>query len=348
MMLERGKVVPRVVTIADVASHAGVAISTVSYVLSGKRPISEETRRRVEASIEALGYHPHAGARALASNRAKVIALVVPLRTGVHVPVVMQFVLSVVTEARTHDHDVLLLTQDEGEKGLRRVAAGAAVDGLVVMDVELRDARLPVLRSLNRPSVLIGFPEDAAGLTCVDLDFAAAGSACVEHLADLGHRVIGLIGSPHAVYERETGFAQRMIAGIEAASRRRRVIASIHPCEPNPAAVRATVEHLLRVQPDLTGIVVHNEPALQPLLDALRLLGRRVPEDVSVVAVCPDEVAEHATPAVSAVTIPVEEMGRQAVRLLMAKLEEEAVPGATLLAPRLTARASTAALHATA
>src|SRR5258708_4313688 len=186
MMLERGKVVPRVVTSADVASHAGVAISTVSYVLSGKRPISEETRRRVEASIEALGYHPHAGARALASNRAKVIALVVPLRTGVHVPVVMQFVLSVVTEARAHDHDVLLLTQDEGEKGLRRVAAGAAVDGLVVMDVELRDARLPVLRSLNRPSVLIGFPEDAAGLTGVDLAFAAAASATFQPLPPPG------------------------------------------------------------------------------------------------------------------------------------------------------------------
>jgi DNA-binding LacI/PurR family transcriptional regulator len=335
-------VVTRVVTIADVASHAGVAISTVSYVLSGKRPISEETRRRVEASIEALGYHPHAGARALASNRAKVIALVVPLRTGMHMPVVMQFVLTVVVEARARDHDVLLLTQDEGESGLRRVAAGAAVDGLVVMDVELRDVRIPVLRSLNRPSVLIGFPKDAQGLTCIDLDFTAAGEACVEHLADLGHREVGLVGSPPAVYERETGFAQRMLAGIETASRRRHVVASVHPCEPNATAVRATVEQLLREQPDLTGIVVHNEPAVQPLLDALRTLHRRVPEDVSVVAVCPDEVAEHASTPVSSVTIPVEEMGRQAVDLLMAKLDEEDVPEATLLAPVLTARESTA------
>ena len=105
-------------TIADVASHAGVSMSTVSYVLSGKRPISEETRRRVQASIRALGYHPHAGARALASSRANVIALVIPLRTGVHVPVVMQFVVSVVTSARTYDHDVLLLTQGSGHMTL--------------------------------------------------------------------------------------------------------------------------------------------------------------------------------------------------------------------------------------
>ena len=55
-------------TIADVASHAGVSMSTVSYVLSGKRPISEETRQRVEEAIRELGYRPHAGARALASS----------------------------------------------------------------------------------------------------------------------------------------------------------------------------------------------------------------------------------------------------------------------------------------
>jgi len=331
------------VKIADVAAHAGVAMSTVSYVLSGKRPISEQTRKRVLSSIRALGYHPHAGARALASNRSNVIALVIPLRTGVHVPVVMQFVVSVVTSARKYDHDVLLVTQDEGERGLRRVAGGAIADGLLVMDVELRDVRIPVLRSLSRPSVLIGFPEDAAGLTCIDLDFAAAGALCVDHLADLGHRHVGLVGSPRAVYERRTGFAERLLAGVDEAAARRGVTARMHSCEPSPEAALATVEQLLREQPDLTGIVVHNEPALQPVLDALRTLGRRVPEDVSVVAVCPDELAQHAAPAVSSVTIPAQEVGRQAVDLLMAKLEDEHVPAATLLAPRLTRRVSTAA-----
>jgi DNA-binding LacI/PurR family transcriptional regulator len=329
-------------TIADVASHAGVSMSTVSYVLSGKRPISEETRRRVQASISALGYHPHAGARALASSRANVIALVIPLRTGVHVPVVMQFVVSVVTSARGYDHDVLLLTQDEGLKGLRRVTAGAIADGLVVMDVELHDVRVPVLRSLGRPTVLIGFPADAAGLTCIDLDFAAAGALCVEHLAALGHRCIGMVGSPHAVYERETGFAQRLLAGLREAAGRLGVTATTHPCEPTREAVLATVEDLLCEQPDLTGIVVHNEPVVQPLLDALAALGRRVPEDVSVVAICPDDLAEHAAPRVTSVAIPAEELGRRAVDLLMAKLAGHDVPDATLLAPRLTPRASTA------
>lgn len=137
------------VKISDVARHAGVSPSTVSYVLSGKRSISEQTRRRVLDSVRTLGYRPHAGARALASSRSNVIALVVPLRSGIHVPVVMQMAIAAVTTARTHDHDVLLLTQDEGVDGLERVAGTALVDAIIVMDVELHDVRLPVLRSLG-------------------------------------------------------------------------------------------------------------------------------------------------------------------------------------------------------
>ena len=117
------------VKISDVARHAGVSPSTVSYVLSGKRSISPETKERVWEAIESLGYRAHAGARALASGRSNVLALVLPLRSGIHLPVVMQFAISVVTSAREHDHDVLLLTQQEGEEGIRRVAASSLVDG---------------------------------------------------------------------------------------------------------------------------------------------------------------------------------------------------------------------------
>ncbi|MFD7708236.1 LacI family DNA-binding transcriptional regulator [Streptomyces sp. NPDC059785] len=329
------------VKITDVARHAGVSPSTVSYALSGKRPISEETRQRIEESIRQLGYRPHAGARALASSRSNVLALVVPLRTGIHVPVVMQFAVSVVTAARRHDHDVLLLTQEEGEEGLRRVADTALVDALIVMDVQLHDARLPLLRALDRPSVLIGFPAAAEGLTCIDLDFEAAGEVCVEHLAALGHRVVALVGSPPEVYVRETGFAQRVVRGFTAASARHGLSSSVHPCEATPAAARVVAEQLLRERPALTGVVVHNEPILEPLVDAFESLGLRVPGDLSVTAICPEGLADGVRVPVTSVAIPSAEVGAGAVDLLMKKLGGAAVPEATLLAPRLTRRAST-------
>ncbi|MER6121993.1 LacI family DNA-binding transcriptional regulator [Streptomyces sp. NPDC001795] len=330
------------VKITDVARHAGVSPSTVSYALSGKRPISEETRRRIEASIRELGYRPHAGARALASSRSNVLALVIPLRAGIHVPVVMQFAVSVVTAARRHDHDVLLLTQEEGEEGLRRVADTALVDALIVMDVQLHDPRLPLLRSLDRPSVMIGFPLEPSGLTYIDLDFKAAGELCVERLAGLGHRVVALVGSPPEVYVRQTAFAQRVVQGFTAAADRNGLASSVHPCEATPAAARTVAEQLLREQPALTGVVVHNEAVLEPLIDAFEQLGLRVPGDLSITAICPDELAEYLRVPVTSVALPSAELGERAVELLMKKLGGTAVPEATLLPPRLTERASTA------
>jgi DNA-binding LacI/PurR family transcriptional regulator len=332
-----------VITILDVARHAGVAPSTVSYVLSGKRTISASTRARVLASIRTLNYHPHAGARALASNRANVIALVLPLRAGMHVPVLMQFAVSVVTTARGFDQDVLLMTADEGPDGLRRMDASALVDGLILMDVELDDARIPLLCDLDRPSVLIGFPAEPAGLTCVDLDFYRAGQVCVEHLAGLGHREVALIGAPRAVYERGTGFARRTMAGFLDAAATLNLSTDAGPCEEDPSAVDKRVGELLARRPWLTGLVVHNEAVVDPLLAALAAHGRRVPEHVSVVAICPDGVAHRATPALTSVLIPAEEVGTQAVRLLMRKLTGQPVPDSSLLPPRLTVRDSTAA-----
>jgi DNA-binding LacI/PurR family transcriptional regulator len=253
----------------------------------------------------------------------------------------------VVTTARRHDHDVLLLTADEGPQGLERVAQTSLVDALVVMDIELDDVRVPVLRELPLPSVLIGYPAVADGLTCIDLDFAAAGALCLDHLADLGHRLIALLGTPSAVYVRRTGFARRTVEGFAAAAERRGVVGVETPCEHTFDAVLHTVRQLLDEHPGLTGLVVQNEPVIGPLLDVLRSLGRRVPEDMSVLAICADDVAERMRPQLTSVTIPAERIGQQAVESLIAKLDGSAVPELTLLAPELISRASTHARQQT-
>jgi DNA-binding LacI/PurR family transcriptional regulator len=92
----------------------------------------------------------------------------------------------------------------------------------------------------------------------------------------------------------------------------------------------------------LTGVVVHNEAVLEPLIDAFEQLGLRVPGDLSITAICPDELAESLRVPVTSVALPSAELGARAVELLMKKLDGTAVPEATLLPPRLTERASTA------
>lgn len=335
------------VTLADVARHAGVSASTVSYVLSGKRSISAPTRERIQDSIDALGYRPHAGARALASSRTGILALMMPLRTGLYVPVMMEIAMAVTTTARSHGYDVLLLTGEEGPEAVRRVEGSAIADAMIVMDVELDDPRLPCLQEAERPSVLIGLPAASAdacsstGLDCVDLDFEAAGARCVEHLAGLGHSGIAVLGEPPAVYARGTGFAARTLTGLQAAADAHGVGLLHRPVEGTYAAVAAAVTRVFEERPGTTALVVQNEAAVEPLLALLRHQGRAVPEDVSVAAICPDQVAVHASVPLTAVSVPAQEMGRLAVERLVARLGGEAARGTELIPPRLTERAST-------
>lgn len=164
----------------------------------------------------------------------------------------------------------------------------------------------------------------------------------MEHLARLGHRVVALVGSPPEVYVRRTAFAQRVVEGFTAAADRCGLASSVHPCETAPGAARAVAERLLREQPALTGVVVHNEPLLDPLVDAFEQLGLRVPTDLSVTAICPDETAATVRVPVTNVALPTAEVGERSVELLMRKLAGTAVPEATLLPPRMTSRSSTA------
>ncbi|WP_328903588.1 LacI family transcriptional regulator [Streptomyces sp. NBC_00441] len=329
------------VTLAEVAQHAGVSASTVSYVLSGKRSISVATRERVEQSIQQLGYHPNAGARALASSRSNIIALMVPLRTDMYVPVMMEIAIAVATTARTHGYDVLLLTGEEGPAAVRRIAGSSLADAMILMDVELHDERLPLLRETDRAAVLIGLPADPTGLTCVDLDFEATGALCVEHLAGLGHREIAVIGEAAAVYERHTGFAERTVDGVRAKAQETGVRVLHRPCEGGYAAMAQTLSRIFDERPGTTGFIVQNEAAVEPLLNLLRQQGKAVPEDVSVVAICPEQVATQASVRLTSVAIPAQEMGRRSVEHVVAKLSGRGTDEVELLAPELTVREST-------
>ncbi|WP_250035126.1 LacI family DNA-binding transcriptional regulator [Paractinoplanes maris] len=329
-------------TINDVARAAGVSPSTVSYVLSGRRPISAGTRERVQAAIAELGFHPHAGARALASSKTNVLALVVPLRTDVNVPVIMQFATAVVTASRVHNHDVLLLTKDEGTAGLERVAHSTMVDALIVMDVERDDVRLTALRTLKQPSVLIGLPEDPAGIACVDLDFEAAAAEALRHLAWHGHRRVALVGPSPAVYKRGTSYAERFLTGFTIASATLGLETMTHPCEPDREGVRACLADIDAQLPGVTALVVHNEEALRMVLEELQTAGRRVPADISVVAICPRDVALNMPLPLTSVDIPAHDVGGLAVETAMRLLDGRSIELVRLLPPTLVERKSSA------
>jgi DNA-binding LacI/PurR family transcriptional regulator len=102
-----------------------------------------------------------------------------------------------------------------------------------------------------------------------------------------------------------------------------------------------TLARILDERPGTTGFVVQNESAVEPLLALLRQKGRAVPEDVSVIAICPDQVATQSSVRLTSVAIPAQDMGRHAVERLIAKLEGRGKDEVVLIAPELTVRAST-------
>ncbi|WP_448631594.1 LacI family DNA-binding transcriptional regulator [Cellulomonas soli] len=332
-------------TIGDVAREAGVSVSTVSYVLSGKRSISGPTRERVERAVDALGYRPHAGARALASSRSNVLALMVPFRPGINVQIIMQFVGGVVTTARQHDHDVLVLTQDD-PSGIPRVAASSTADALIVMDIESDDARLPGLRALDMPAILIGVPDDTTGLSCVDLDFTAAGRLAVRELARAGHTHLALIGASQDRLDHRANYAVRMRQGVREQAAASGVALVEVPCEPTFADGARTVGALLREHPEVTGLVVHNEAALGGILARVHNDGLRVPQDLSVIAVSPSDIAAALPVPVSTIEVPGHRIGRIAVEMAMARLAGDDLAETRLVAPTFTDRSSIAAAPA--
>jgi DNA-binding LacI/PurR family transcriptional regulator len=329
-------------TIADVARVAGVSISTVSYALSGKRPVAPETVQRVHQAIEELGYRPHAGARALASNRTHVLGLVAPLRPELGIAVVMQFVSALAVEARRRDHDLLLLTHAEGTAGLERITSSAMVDALIVMDVADDDARVPVLAQLRQPAVLIGLPEHHEGLSCVDLDFAQVMQLTVDHLDQLGHRRVVLVGPPAEVYRRGINYALRERSAFEHETRRRGMTGVAMPCDHRPAGIARCLDQIAETAPGTTAIVIHNEEAMPAVLEAFRARGRRIPEDLSVIVIGPRDRLESQQLPLTSIDIPISEISQLAVAMVMERLgDDDAEPCVRLAPGRLTVRGST-------
>ena len=130
----------------------------------------------------------------------------------------LPFIETIASSARANDHEVLLVTADEGSAGLRRLAGRSLCDAIVLMDILTRDERVPVAASLRIPVILIGVPEDPAGLRCVDVDFAAAARLAVDELAATGHRRVAFLGYPREMVERELNYVHRFLDPAQAAA----------------------------------------------------------------------------------------------------------------------------------
>ena len=170
---------------------------------------------KVLDAIEGLTYEPNAGARALASQRTNVIGLVVPFHPGSDAAGMLPFIETIASSARARDHEVLLVTADEGSAGLRRLARRSLCDAIVMMDIEAHDERIPVAVSLRVPVVLVGVPEQPAGLRCVDSTSVRPARLAVDELAETGHDRVVCLGYPAEVTGRDLNYVRRFMSSVQ-------------------------------------------------------------------------------------------------------------------------------------
>jgi DNA-binding LacI/PurR family transcriptional regulator len=327
--------------IHDVARVAGVSISTVSYALSGKRPIADATRSRIAKAVHELGYRPNAGARMLAGSRTNIFALTAPMHADTHPPALMAFVLAVTTAARSFDYDVLLLTEDEATSGLRRVASSSLVDGIIMMDVGVEDERIAVVRELGLPTALIGIPRDTDGLTCVDLDFEAAAALSVKTLVDQGHRSIGLLGHAQHLYERGSNFPPRFRDAFLATGDELGVKTAFNTSISTREGLAASFDSLAAQLPDMTAVVLNcNENVHGMLLELLRERQLSVPHDLSLISACSSFSTDHFMPPLDVIPLPAQTSGRRAVELVVQQLGGYDNPHVELIDPVYEAKGS--------
>jgi DNA-binding LacI/PurR family transcriptional regulator len=328
-------------TMVQIAERAGVALSTVSYVLSGKRPVSQEMRERVQAAIEELDYRPHRPARALASGASHTIALFLPWSQWQLLPLQQTFVAGAAQATSASDYALLLSTVTTDPETITQLIARGRADGVILMETLLDDPRVERLLTEEYPFVLIGRTGDTTGISYVDLDFPDAVETSLAHLARLGHTCVALFN--FAPNQLSAGYTSALLARDMFEQRAPDFgIRGIHiACSPEPSEAFATAAQLLRSEPTCTAAITTSWQ-FPGVLSALRAADLRVPDDFSIVSVLASQFAEMLAPSLTGIEWPAFEAGRTAAEMLIEQLTGQDVPARQQLIPAaLVVREST-------
>lgn len=320
------------VTMRDVAKLAGVSITTVSHVINGSRPVAPETKARVLAAIEQTGYTGDAIARSLVTGGTRSLGVAISVVAN---PYFAELIQAIEREATAAGYTLLLVdTRDEpdNEQAAVRALRSRRVDGLLLTPSAGAAADvLPELRQLGMPTVLVDRMLSAGGIDQVGPENVQATATLVGHLAQLGHRRIGLVSGASGL----STSAER-VQGYRLALRQAGlpwdpalVVSGESAVQP---AVRA-LHRLLDLPEAPTAVVAGNNNMMVGVLHGARERGLRVGRDLAVVGYDEVEWAELTEPPLTTAAQPIGEIGRTAVRLLLTRIADPAHPPRTVRLP---------------
>jgi len=332
-------------TLQDVSRRAGVSTATVSKVLSNTPYFTEETRRKVMEAVRELGYVPNLAARALAAGKTHIIAVVFPY---VYEPIfsdpltlrILGGIESVITQ---RGYNMLLSTPRLSPSGpdehYRQLVLSGYLDGLIAIDNVPEASVIEDARAKGLPTVVIGY-DVRDGDYWVRSDDFSGGKQIMTHILGLGHRRIGLITVP----ENMNMALEHRIEGLRAVAEAHGLDFDKLPRANGDFSTEsgaACAADLLTRHPEITALICLNDRMAMGAIQQARLMGRRVPQDLSVTGYDDIPAASSFAPPLTTIDQRAPESGQVAARMLFDILEG-ATPEQTVLPVHFVLRETTA------
>jgi LacI family transcriptional regulator len=326
------------VTIASIAAQAGVSVATVSKVLNGRDEVAPATRERVQTLLDETAYERR---RSAASKQVGLVDVVI---ANMSTPYSYEVIRGAEKEAhRLGASLILTVTHDQHDRPREWIKTLAArrTDGAVFVVAPVHQRVVRRLRTLNVPLVAV----DPVGLSSADVPSIgctnwAGGFAATEHLIQLGHRRIAVIGGPA-----EMMCSQERIAGHEAALLKAGIPRSrtlIRHGDFYLAGGRKIAAELLGLRERPTAIFAGSDEQARGVYDEAHARGLRIPEDLSVVGFDDVDICEWMSPRLTTVHQPIDQMAALAIRTVLQDLPTGETPTRIELSTNLVVRDSTA------
>jgi LacI family repressor for deo operon, udp, cdd, tsx, nupC, and nupG len=332
-------------TIIDVARHARVSTATVSRTLSRPSGVKDELRERVLASIDALGYVPNRAARSLRTQSASKILVTVP---DISNPFFANIIRGAEEVARQAGFGVVLgdtrhetALENQYAQMLRR----KEVDGLLFLGHRLPETLEGLISSNPGSAPVVNGCEYSSdlGVSSVHIDNAAAGADATEYLLSLGHTRIGIVTGPLV-----SPLSRDRLKGAMDVAHRHGISDGIHVAT-GDFSIQSGCEAAARLiaAEDVTAIFCFSDEMAMGAIEAVRRAGLSCPEDISVMGFDDIRFARFLTPALTTIAQPSEEIGREAMTLLLNIIAGEQIAQKSItLTHELIVRKSTARARA--
>ena len=312
------------ITIRDVAAAAGVSHQTVSRVINNRPDVAEETRRRVWQVIEELGYQPSAIARSLVSKRTHTMGLITADFSDYFFT---QVIVGAELEARKHGYFFMLCSTERNptdEPEYLRLLTERQVDGILFARPSTENDSRHILSLIREgvPLVTTAYWLPGEKLTVVDVDNVDGGLQATECLIKLGHRKIGMITGPpgwKSVNDRTEGYKLALErAGIPLD------VSLIEHGDWSYQSGYEAMKRLLEKGAHTMAVFAQNDQMAMGTMRALHEVGRRIPDDVSIVGYDDIPAAAYSQPPLTTIRQPMQQVGEVATRLLIELINDPA------------------------